>query len=188
MLTHLAKRGAYRLYTLQPTVTRSLAANFPVYRPISIGTPRYAMSTSAHPVHSSADPAPTNEARLPLPDVTAPHDTAAPGVVADAPVKGEKAEKGDKADKADKKGQQKEGKSKDKKDKKGGGSSGPLEISPPPAYFEERIKIFDEHMAKYKQFVAGELIYLVVGIETCVLAAGYGVASYTSHDVSNQKA
>ncbi|KAL1407409.1 threonyl-tRNA synthetase [Vanrija albida] len=39
-----------------------------------------------------------------------------------------------------------------KEKKKGPPPSG--ELSPPPEFFEERIKIFDEHMAKYKAFVA----------------------------------
>lgn len=101
------------------------------------------MSTSIHPVSSTADPAPTTgQPSLPLPDVTAPHDTAVPPPVAEQPAKGKQ--------------QQQPKEKKDKKDKKGGGaSSGPLELSPPPEYFEERIKIFDEYMDKYKKFVAG---------------------------------
>jgi threonyl-tRNA synthetase len=35
--------------------------------------------------------------------------------------------------------------------------SGPLELSPPPGYFDERIKIFDEYKAKYDAEVAGKL-------------------------------
>lgn len=45
---------------------------------------------------------------------------------------------------------------KDKKDKKGGGASGPLELSPPPEFFAERLKIYDEWKAKYDKFVAGK--------------------------------
>jgi threonyl-tRNA synthetase len=118
------------------------------------------MSTSAHPVSSTAEPAPATEQHGPLPDVTAPHDTAAPPPAAGAPQKGKQQQK-----------EGKEGKSKDKKDKKGGGggSSGPLELAPPPGYFEERIKIFDEYMAKYKQHVAGESrVPGVVGVVRCV--------------------
>lgn len=61
---------------------------------------------------------------------------------------------------AAKQAQSKEGKQgKPKKDKGGGGgggSGGPLELNPPPGYFEERIKIFDEWKAKYDADVAGE--------------------------------
>lgn len=50
------------------------------------------------------------------------------------------------------------GAGKDKKEKKekkkGPPPSG--ELQPPPEFFEERIKIFDEHMAKYKAFVAAQ--------------------------------
>lgn len=57
--------------------------------------------------------------------------------------------------------QGKEGKqpkeAKPKKDKSGGAPSGPLELNPPPGYFEERIKIFDEYKAKYDAEIAGEL-------------------------------
>jgi threonyl-tRNA synthetase len=50
----------------------------------------------------------------------------------------------------------KEGKQgKPKKDKAAGGSSGPLELSPAPQFFDERIKIFDEYKAKYDAEVAG---------------------------------
>lgn len=35
--------------------------------------------------------------------------------------------------------------------------SGPLELSPAPEYFDERIKIFDEYKAKYDAEVAGKL-------------------------------
>jgi threonyl-tRNA synthetase len=47
---------------------------------------------------------------------------------------------------------------KPKKEKKAAaqGPNGPIgaELAPPPEYFEERIKIFDEYMAKYEAFVA----------------------------------
>lgn len=45
---------------------------------------------------------------------------------------------------------------KEKKDKKGGGASGPLELSPPPEFFAERLKIYDEWKAKYDKFVTGK--------------------------------
>lgn len=116
------------------------------------------MSASIHPVASSADPATGDQPAHPLPDVTAPHDTAPPPKV-DAPAPSGAAKKEGKPQKQGGGGAPQQGKSKDKKDKKGGGggSSGPLELSPPPEYFEERIKIFDEYMEKYKKHVAGEL-------------------------------
>ena len=101
---------------------------------------------ATHPVSSSADPKPVEQQPShPLPDVTAPHDTAAPPKVA---------EEGKKAAPAK---QQQQGAKKEKKDKKAGSgaSAGPLELTPPPEYFEERIKIFDEYMEKYKKHVAG---------------------------------
>jgi threonyl-tRNA synthetase len=106
------------------------------------------MSSAAHPVSSSADPVPVGaQPSHPLPDVTKPHETAAPPQAADPA-----AAVGDKKPKQAQGGQKKE-----KKDKKAGGaaSAGPLEVKPPPEFFAERIKIFDEHMEKYKQFVAG---------------------------------
>ncbi|EIW70244.1 threonine-tRNA ligase [Tremella mesenterica] len=49
----------------------------------------------------------------------------------------------------------KEKPAKAKKDKKaGGGDGGPLELSPPPEYFSERIKIYDEWKVKYDKWVA----------------------------------
>lgn len=51
---------------------------------------------------------------------------------------------------ADQVKQQNKKEKKEKKEKKGGIS----ELNPPPEYFEERIKIFDEYMAKYQDFVA----------------------------------
>jgi threonyl-tRNA synthetase len=66
--------------------------------------------------------------------------------------------------------QGKEGKqakeAKPKKEKAAGAPSGPLELNPPPGYFEERIKIFDEYKAKYDAEIAGELF------ETLVLGHG----------------
>jgi threonyl-tRNA synthetase len=55
---------------------------------------------------------------------------------------------------------------KPKKEKAAGAPSGPLELNPPPGYFEERIKIFDEYKAKYDAEIAGELL------ETLVLGHG----------------
>ena len=85
--------------------------------------------------------------------MTAPHDTAPLAPVAGAADGAAPAEK-----KAAKPQQQQQGQKKEKKDKKAGAgaSAGPLELSPPPEYFQERIKIFDEYMEKYKKHVAGE--------------------------------
>ena len=44
---------------------------------------------------------------------------------------------------------------KPKKDKAASGPSGPLELSPAPEYFDERIKIFDEYKKKYDAEIAG---------------------------------
>lgn len=44
---------------------------------------------------------------------------------------------------------------KPKKDKKGG-NVGPLELNPPPEFFQERIDIYEEWKAKYSQFVASQ--------------------------------
>lgn len=89
------------------------------------------MSTAAHPVSSASDPAPPAEGLNPV------------------------TPKASDASKSEGKQQKKEG----KKDKKagGGGSSGPLELNPPPEFFAERIKIFDEYKAKYDKWVSGEL-------------------------------
>lgn len=113
--------------------------------------------SAAHPVSSSADPkSATAQPSHPLPDVTAPHDTAPPVPVAGAADGAAPAEK--KAAKPQQQQQQQQGQKKEKKDKKAGAgaSAGPLELSPPPEYFQERIKIFDEYMEKYKKHVAGE--------------------------------
>lgn len=48
--------------------------------------------------------------------------------------------------------QQQQGKATDKKDKKGGGAI--AELSPPPEFIAERVKIFDDYMAKYTDYVA----------------------------------
>ena len=93
------------------------------------------MST-AHPVSSTAEPPKAAEGLEP---VTA----GASATPADAA--------------AGKQAQPKEVKqAKPKKDKVAGGSSGPLELTPPPGFFEERIKIFDEYKAKYDAEVAGK--------------------------------
>lgn len=93
------------------------------------------MSAAAHPISSTSDPAPPAEGLAPV-----------------TPGAGDVAQSGSKPQQ-----QKKEGKAgKEKKDKKAGGSSGPLELNPPPEFFAERIKIFDEHKAKYDQWVAGE--------------------------------
>lgn len=52
--------------------------------------------------------------------------------------------------------QQQQGQKKnDKKDKKGGGGA-IAELNPPPEFFAERIKIFDEYKAKYEAHVAAQ--------------------------------
>lgn len=84
------------------------------------------MSAAAHPVTSTANPAPPAEGLEPV------------------------TPKASDAAKAEAKHQKKEA----KKEKKGG-SSGPLELNPPPEFFQERIKIFDEYKAKYDKWVAG---------------------------------
>lgn len=97
------------------------------------------MSTAPHPVSSTAEPPKAAEGLEP---VTAGASSTPAAAAAAAPAK---------------QAQPKEAKEgKPKKDKSGGGSSGPLELTPPPGYFEERIKIFDEYKAKYDAEVAGE--------------------------------
>ncbi|KAK4687280.1 threonyl-tRNA synthetase, partial [Tremellales sp. Uapishka_1] len=111
------------------------------------------MSTSVHPVVSTSKPAPP--------------PAIEPEAAAVAPQ--EKAAKQPK--------DKKEGKP--KKDKKGGGSSGEVskciwlgvvsanllyeQLSPPPEFFAERIKIFDEYKAKYEKWVSGKLISELTG-------------------------
>jgi hypothetical protein len=86
-------------------------------------------STAPHPVHSNADAPKPAEGLEP---VTAGASATPAGKPA------------------------KEGKQgKPKKEKAAGGSSGPLELSPAPEFFDERIKIFDEYKAKYDAEVAG---------------------------------
>lgn len=54
--------------------------------------------------------------------------------------------------------QQQQQKAKKEKKVAAVGPNGPIgaELAPPPGYFEERIKIFDEYMAKYEAFVAAQ--------------------------------
>jgi threonyl-tRNA synthetase len=102
-------------------------------------------TTTAHPVHSTAKPAHAAEGLNPV----------TPGASAtSARVEGATKPEGAK------KAQQQSGKSKDKKEKKAGGGEdkGPLELSPPPEYFAERIKIYDKYKAKYDKWAAGELL------------------------------
>ena len=107
------------------------------------------MSTAPHPVSSTSDPAPPAEGIDPLtPGASA---TTAPPDGTSLKPNGDKSKEG--KDKQDK-----QNKSKEKKDKKGGGGGGigSLELSPPPEFFAERIKIFDEYKAKYDHWVSGE--------------------------------
>jgi hypothetical protein len=86
-------------------------------------------STAPHPVHSNADAPKPAEGLEPVTAGASATPSAKPA---------------------------KEGKQgKPKKEKGGGGSSGPLELSPAPEFFDERIKIFDEYKAKYDAEVAG---------------------------------
>lgn len=86
-------------------------------------------STAPHPVHSTAEAPKPAEGLEP---VTAGASATPAG-------------------KAGKEGKQ----GKPKKEKAGGGTSGPLELSPAPEFFDERIKIFDEYKKKYDAEVAG---------------------------------
>jgi hypothetical protein len=86
-------------------------------------------STAPHPVHTNADAPKPAEGLEPVTAGASATPAAKPA---------------------------KEGKQgKPKKEKAGGGSSGPLELSPAPQFFDERIKIFDEYKAKYDAEVAG---------------------------------
>ena len=100
------------------------------------------MSTSAtHPITSTSDPAPPAEGLNPV----------TPGASSVNPkAKGQKEAKA-------KGGPEGEGKQtkKDKKEKKAGGTAGGV-LNPPPEYFAERIKIYDEYKAKHDQWVSGE--------------------------------
>jgi threonyl-tRNA synthetase len=98
------------------------------------------MSAAAHPITSTSEPAPVAEGLAPV--------GAGEATSANSDPKAKPQQQGKKDGKDGKAG-------KDKKDKKAGSSSGPLELNPPPEFFAERIKIFDEYKAKYDQFVAG---------------------------------
>lgn len=89
-------------------------------------------STAPHPVSSTAEPPKAAEGLEP---VTAGASSTPAAAKPAHPKEGKQA--------------------KPKKDKGGGGSSGPLELQPPPGYFEERIKIFDEWKAKNEAAIAG---------------------------------
>lgn len=108
----------------------------PLYTPLYARTILRNMSAAAHPITSTSEPA------APAEDIKA--------VAAQA----------SNTAKAPKQQQQKgaEGDKKSKKDKKGG-SSGPLELNPPPEFFADRIKIFDEYKAKYDKWVSGEPLH-----------------------------
>lgn len=102
------------------------------------------MSAAAHPITSTSEPA------APAEDIKAVASEASKAPKeAGKPAKQQQQQKG---------GAGEQGEKKAKKDKKGGGaSSGPLELSPPPEFFADRIKIFDEYKAKYDKWVAGQL-------------------------------
>ncbi|ORY32072.1 threonine-tRNA ligase [Naematelia encephala] len=86
------------------------------------------LSTAPHPTTSISEPA------APAQDLTSPSPAA-------------------NGSKPPKEGKPKEGKVKEKKEKKSGESE-PLELSPPPEFFSERIKIYDEYKAKYDKWVS----------------------------------
>lgn len=91
-------------------------------------------STAPHPVSSTAEaPAPAVGSEQTAAGASAP---AAATAAAGKPAKEAKA-------------------GKPKKDKAASGPSGPLELSPAPEYFDERIKIFDEYKKKYDAEIAG---------------------------------
>lgn len=103
-------------------------------------------SAALHPVHSTSEPARAAEGLEPV----TPHASAT------VPHKDKPKSQPNGAG-AGKEGKDKpQGKPKEKKDKKSGGGAGPLELSPPPEYFAERIKIFDEYKAKYDKWVSGK--------------------------------
>ncbi|RSH95615.1 threonyl-tRNA synthetase [Saitozyma podzolica] len=100
-------------------------------------------TTSVHPVHSTSEPAHAAEGLEPVTPGASATGKHAVGAAQPDGVKKEKP--------------QQQGKGKDKKDKKaaaGGEAKGPLELSPPPEYFQERIKIYDEYKAKYDKWVS----------------------------------
>ncbi|WVQ98556.1 threonine-tRNA ligase [Kwoniella sp. CBS 9459] len=90
------------------------------------------MSAAAHPVSSSSDPAKPAEGLEPV----------TPGASATT-VNNKKQDQNPKQFKV-----------KEKKEKKQGGGGGQLELNPPPEFFAERIKIYDEYKEKYEKFVA----------------------------------
>lgn len=104
------------------------------------------MSTSAHPVSSTAQPARPAEGLEPITPGASATSASAEG--ATKPNGGA----------AKQEGQKQQQPKKDKKEKKSGGGGGSGELNPPPEYFAERIKIFDEYKAKYDKFVAGECV------------------------------
>lgn len=136
-------RSLHHLYSSASSSTPLLSVQARVglsSNPCSLRT----MATSVHPVSSSAEASKATQPTHPLPDVTSPHDTAPPPPVAGEPKQAKQ--------------QATKGQPKEKKDKKAGGGgsgAGPLELSPPPEYFQERVKIFDEYMEKYKKSIAG---------------------------------
>lgn len=75
-----------------------------------------------------------------------------------------------------------EGKKKEKKEKKGG-ASGPLELSPPPEFFAERLKIYDEWKTKYDQFVAGKCpdLFLYVSVMCKCIAEPGALHEFAIH-------
>jgi threonyl-tRNA synthetase len=114
-------------------------------------------TTSVHPVHSTSEPAHAAEGLEPVTPGASATGKHAVGAAQPDGVKKEKP--------------QQQGKGKDKKDKKaaaGGEAKGPLELSPPPEYFQERIKIYDEYKAKYDKWVSGASFS---SVGSCVLGA-----------------
>ena len=105
-------------------------------RTVVLHSTRTMSSAATHPISSSSDPARPAEGLNPV--------TPGASDASKAAAHKEKAA-----------GQQK-GDKKDKKDQKGGGASGgSLELDPPPEFFAERLKIYDEYKAKYDKWVSG---------------------------------
>ena len=93
------------------------------------------MSTAPHPTTSTSQPPKAAEGLEPV----TPGQSATKPQPNGAPKEGGK----DKAGKA-------------KKDKKAaGGDASPLELNPPPGFFEARIKIYDDWKEKYTKWIAG---------------------------------
>ena len=126
---------AWSLYLERPSSNIS----FGQYRSLSAR----AMSTSApHPISSTSDPAAPAEGLSPItPESSSAHPKA----------NGQKEVKAKGG--ADGEGKQSK---KDKKEKKASGSATGGVLDPPPEYFAERIKIYDEYKEKYDQWVSGE--------------------------------